>query len=924
MATLILGGIGAVVGSAFGGPAGARLGFSIGAAIGGLLDAPKGVDQQTGKLDDLRTTTASYGTSIPLVWGSMGVGGSVIWASPLQEHKHTQHQGGKGGGGASTTSYTYTVSLAVLVCAARPGLSVSKIVANDLTIWQAGRAGNVITPRFYDGNEAQMPDALITASQPDGQAPAFRGVNYFVLESFDLSKFGNAVPNFQIETVQAGVTLGSILSDLSGMTGLAASDTDYSGATDPVSGLMIGSRAAVRESIKPVLARHLTDLVEVDGVLRTVKRGRAAALTVDLADLGAAEGATGGTLLTETRRQEVELPWRVDVTYFAAEAGKSFEQGSQGAIRIGALHQQAASIALPLSLTASEARAVAEQQLQQAWTERSPTEVFLPPRYLALAPADIITLPPGDGQLYFDGTGSRVRRLRIVSMGISLPGVLSLSCVDDDGALPAQVQPPGSALPPATATLLGAVNTDFVVWSGTELRDSDQGVPGFYLAATGGAGWPGALVYYSVSGADWILAGTVSGRSVIGTATSVLAPGVASASFDTASTVAVSASGILESKSQSEVLSGLNTARLGSEIFGFSNAALVSAGAYTLGTLNRALRASAGGGHLSGEPFVLLDPDALVRVTVPPALIGQAVQVKCVSQFQSLSGVTAKSVVIAVPTPTAAQAGIADLQNQVNSLAAPKSGIAISPPPYWQMKYLFNQLNRVPVAADFAAAPMTPYFASGGGGDLRFETPGLALNAYWQMKLKNTGASAVTVNWSIPRVDNYGSGAWNGASLFSLNNSSVGASGTFSIAAGATGLLELFYANANNAVYDPSNQGTFWFFMDALLKAGVQFVDAATGQPPPGTVQQTDIANWNGKEPGLGNPAVNGYLLTSTAAGVRSWTVPAGTLTVVDAAGNSATGSVIKIVGGTVSQGTGADAGKIIFTVSIDEGTVQP
>ena len=196
------------------------------------------------------------------------------------------------------------------------------------------------------------------------------------------------------------------------------------------------------------------------------------------------------------------------------------------------------------------------------------------------------------------------------------------------------------------------------------------------------------------------------------------------------------------------------------------------------------------------------------------------------------------------------------------------------------------------------------------------------MNAYWKIKLKNTNSTSVTVTWSVPQVDNYGSGAWNGTSLFSLSNSSTGASGTFSIAAGTTGLLELFYANANNAVYDPSNQGTFWFFMDALLKAGVQFVDAVTGLPPPGTVQQTDINNWNSKEPGLGNPAANGYVLSSTAAGARSWVAPASTVTVMDAAGNTATGSVIKIIGGTVSQGTGTDAGKIIFTVSIDEGTV--
>jgi len=40
-------------------------------------------------------------------------------------------------------------------------------------------------------------------------------------------------------------------------------------------------------------------------------------------------------------------------------------------------------------------------------------------------------------------------------------------------------------------------------------------------------------------------------------------------------------------------------------------------------------------------------------------------------------------------------------------------------------------------------------------------------------------------------------------------------------------------------------------------------------------ITASDILNWDSKEPGLGNPAATGYILSSTTAGVRSWISPA-------------------------------------------------
>ena len=54
-------------------------------------------DQQGPRLSDLRPQASEYGRPIPLVYGTVGMSGNVIWASDLIEVSTTTEQGGKGG-----------------------------------------------------------------------------------------------------------------------------------------------------------------------------------------------------------------------------------------------------------------------------------------------------------------------------------------------------------------------------------------------------------------------------------------------------------------------------------------------------------------------------------------------------------------------------------------------------------------------------------------------------------------------------------------------------------------------------------------------------------------------------------------------------------------------------------------------------------
>lgn len=63
------------------------------------------------------------------------------------------------------------------------------------------------TMRIYQGSEDQLPDSALEEQVGVGSQPAYRGLCYVVFESFDLSKFGNRIPNLEFEVLGAEATL---------------------------------------------------------------------------------------------------------------------------------------------------------------------------------------------------------------------------------------------------------------------------------------------------------------------------------------------------------------------------------------------------------------------------------------------------------------------------------------------------------------------------------------------------------------------------------------------------------------------------------------------------------------------------------------------------------------------------------------------
>ncbi|MFN0114578.1 MAG: glycoside hydrolase/phage tail family protein [Paracoccaceae bacterium] len=203
MATLLLSAAGGAIGAGFGGSvlglSGAVIGRAVGATVGRAIDqsllGAGGRAVETGRVDRFRLTGASEGAAIGQIWGRLRVAGQVIWSSRFQEHV-SRTGGGKGSPKPTVTEYSYSVSLAVALCEGEI-TRVGRIWADGSELGTAG-----LNLRVYSGTETQLPDPKISAVEGDGNAPAYRGVAYVLIEDLDLGAFGNRVPQFSFEVVR--------------------------------------------------------------------------------------------------------------------------------------------------------------------------------------------------------------------------------------------------------------------------------------------------------------------------------------------------------------------------------------------------------------------------------------------------------------------------------------------------------------------------------------------------------------------------------------------------------------------------------------------------------------------------------------------------------------------------------------------------
>lgn len=699
MATIVLGVVGGVVGGIIGhgNPLAIQKGWAIGTTIGGLIDASNkpSVRSEVGKLTDLRYSGSNYGAAIPKVWGKTMVAGNFIWvanylnnstlvasgtadSTHLIEHKESSGGGGGGsgggGGGGSVTEYWYSASYAVAFCEASTFKDddsfsnrnpvIKKLWANDVLIYDVDApANNKVTIRFHYGGETEMPDTLIEQAEGTGNAPAYRGLVYVVIQDHNLKPFGNQLPNLRAEIHTNTVNVKDICEDICGQVNLYGTRIDFSLATALVKGYIVNNRGNAQSLIEPILATFATDAAEIDGKLKLIPRGASVAVSIYENDneLGVVSEGNSPTIFQKKLGVRSELPGRVDLSYF--DLDKNYQQVTQTDIKQSADFYNPTQISLSVTMTATEARQAAARILDSAYLENDPITVSLSHKYRYLSPGDVLYL--GFLQYWWDSG-----RFRVIKIDETSSENIVLTCVKDEPSTLTQVVTGSGGSGGGGNNNTTPVPCSFYPWSGLELREQDRQSCGFYVAATWAANGQGGACHYSTDGGTtWIYGGYIGTRTPFGSASTALANGTAFNTWDNTNTVDISITNdgvsVLQSTTQDGVLNGTNIAMLGNELIGFVTTQLLSAYSYRLSNLRRGIRSSPYTGHTNTDKFVVVSQSVL-RISLAEAYVGTTVRVKVVAPGQTLADVTHQNVVIVARNPS-------DIEARLNAIDSPKN-----------------------------------------------------------------------------------------------------------------------------------------------------------------------------------------------------------------------------------------------------------
>lgn len=592
MATIVL----AVAGS-FAGPVGTAIGASIGNAIDHeVFFKPK--PREGPRLSELRVQTSSYGTQIPKLFGTMRVGGTVIWSTDLIEHRSTEHNKGR----ADVVNYSYTASFAVAL-SARAILGVGRIWAEGKLLrgaagdWKSG----VGAFRLHPGSEDQAADPLIVAAEGAANAPAHRGIAYVVFEDLELGEFGNRIPSltFEVEADAGSVGTGAILGAI-GEGAIAAEDA----------GAMLGGFSAYGASVRAVaetLAAADGAWFAGGGAVLTHMRGSGAA--VALADAGFRAGGERQGPGERSIAAADAAPRTVSLAHY--DPARDYQIGVQRAARSGAGWREL-RVEMPAAIDAGTARAMAEDALSRAEVTRERRTVRLGWDALGLVPGARVTIA-GSAGLW------RIERWALEGMTVSL-GCVRVAAGTMAGAAS------GGRVLPAPDVEIGA--TLVHCFELPPLDDTLAGAPRLAVMAAGtAAGWRSAALLLSLDGGSrWESAGRTAMPAVIGTI--VVPPGWAPAVLEDRRNILeielAHGSMALGDADAAALAGGANLALVGDELVQFARAEPLGANRWRLSGLWRGRRGTeaAAGLQMAGERFVLLAGDAVRLIELPLSALG--------------------------------------------------------------------------------------------------------------------------------------------------------------------------------------------------------------------------------------------------------------------------------------------------------------
>jgi hypothetical protein len=458
-----------------------------------------------------------------------------------------------------------------------------------------------------------------------------------VRQKFFGHAYGTSTYLFGTSGTDGETTLAAIVSDICDRCRLDGIDYDVTGLTaQVVPGYGILRETTGRAALEPLLSSYAVDAPEIDGVLHFQFRRTALQGTITGDDLGAAGDISQVERVTEMRRQEIELPAAVTVTY--SSRALDYEQNTQSTKRLDDTIEAGdpRSQEFPLVLSDQDALTLSSRLLYLAWIERTSFSFSLPPKWLVYDPGDVLDLPLDGG----------VVRILVTKCEFGGDGVVKMDALATDALayLPPPQSPVVPIFPGQTVPVIEVMT--LVVLDAPLLDDADDSF-GYYVGGQGtSAYWSGGAAYASQDGSIYEYATPISEATPIGATATALAGHVSSLT-DRTNTVRVVFPYVvtgLGSVTELEMLAGANRLMIGSELIGFATVSAVGGGVYDLSVLLRGLSGTEWAStHVSGEQVVLLDN--IIGLSEAITGLNATRYFKGVSLGETLDDATAQSMV---------------------------------------------------------------------------------------------------------------------------------------------------------------------------------------------------------------------------------------------------------------------------------------
>lgn len=694
------------------------LGVSVGLSLIGsaLTGRSRSTPPVGATLQTIRLTTARLGEGLPRIYGKAGVGGKVIHRGYPVRRTTIGVPVGQGKRRTTSTATVYSASWGLAVCPNPEGsiLGVTRIWFDDkiaftlnsaaiatldgTTQQQMIAAGAVGSPYIlgYQGGPWSVAGSAsrfkiclgeeTQAISDDGGAdgnwlpdwyvnnvgstntPGYRGVVTIWWDDMDLTQWYNRLPSVIVEVLSADNTVDLIFTRECKLAGLTSGQYSTSGfGTTNVAGMVVDSPRSGKEVLENLAIAYPFGVAEIDGAITLRQLDDDSNGTVTAAELAATAGGIEDISPDPDARQKtprfsatfansVHLPRRVEITHLDGDDiyNKRYQQASHGYSRQSGVQQGVRQVFVPLVLTGAEAVKVAQQALSTIYDEKFGVKVVLPPKYLAYAPGDRLTIPGPDG------SSSVVVRISTINFApgepLEVEGV-RVGQLIVEGATPGSGGgliggAPAPDVDDDTDTDKPVIDTVLFISNVPPLLDEWDNTDGLTVAITPKVAnnavqrpWTGATVYRNATGSDdtyqvYEIQARLSEPAVIGVALTDLLTGTGTLSYsgaDAATYVDIEFPyGFAPDMTAYHLGSGgdadaftktttTNLCILNKEVFQFRDVEDVSASypsadgpVYRLKHLKRGIRDTEGfvNDHAIGDPFLLWERQSVVRVFV--------------------------------------------------------------------------------------------------------------------------------------------------------------------------------------------------------------------------------------------------------------------------------------------------------------------